>query len=521
VNHLRAALLAPGLLCAVLLAGCAAGDPAIDAGPFEIPRIDLSRLPDHLRSEAAEAERRALGNPADADAVGTLALHYLEYDFPLAAAACLERAALLRPRELKWPYYLAIAYEKAGDREGTLRGLDLTLAIDPDYAPALVRLGEALADADPSGAERAYRRARESNPGNAEALLGLGRLAEKRGSIEEAVGLYDEAIRLAPGFARAHYSLAMLLAARGDTAGAEEHLRLRAKGGASPSQDDPLLAEMRSIVAPSYLLVQQEVNRLIRDGSLDAAMELLRRSMATDVTGVTARRQLGEVLGLKGRYAEAAEVYRLILEESPADHESRTRLAQALEGMGDRQGAEREYRSVLEAHPTYAPALVPFGLMLARGERREEGMRLLRKGVAERPADGIYRYQLGVELARDGETAGAIEELARAADLMPEHAGVRFSLGQLRRVTGDRGGALQAWEEAVALAPGLAEAWIGLAELALDGGQPQLAVDRAERGCRAGGYGRRRHLEVLSMAYEAAGRPAEAREMRSRALGLP
>lgn len=508
------------LLAVGPLASCGDG-PVAPPEPFSLPDVDLSELPGVLRESAERAEARAKAHPDDPAALAELAFHYMEYDFPLAAAACLERAARLEPGSLRWHYYLGIAYEKAGEQEKTIRALEAAAAVDGTYAPALVRLGDSLLESDPRRAEEAYARALEASPENPRAHFGAGRAAEAMGRDEEALGSYRRAVELAPTFARAHYALAMLLSARGETDAAQEHLRLHARGGAPPMDDDTLMAELRAKVAPSYLVVQGEVNRLIGAGRLEEAASLLRRSMATDVTGVTARRQMGEVLGLQGKFQEAAAVYREVLAANPADHEARTNLGQALEGSGRPQEALREYRTVLESHPSYAPALFFLGRLLARKEDPEEGLALMRRAIRERPAEGQYRYILGVELARLGRTRDAVQEVETAARLMPAHGGARYTLGQLRLSLGELQGARAAWEEAVRLVPALTRGWMGLAAVALRQGDARKAVEYAEEGNRLSKYSVRSHLEILAAAYRASGREGEAAEVLRRAEALP
>ncbi|HXI03013.1 MAG TPA: hypothetical protein VNI57_07525, partial [Candidatus Saccharimonadales bacterium] len=146
----RAAGALPVAVLAVLgLAACAPRPaPPPDLGPFEMPDVDLGTLPEVLRTRAEAAEKSARDHPGDPSALGDLAFYLIEYDFPSAAASCLERAERLAPGAARWPYYLGLALSKAGDRDGTIAAFQRAIDDDPSYAPAYVRLADALLGLD-------------------------------------------------------------------------------------------------------------------------------------------------------------------------------------------------------------------------------------------------------------------------------------------------------------------------------------------------------------------------------------
>lgn len=76
----------------------------------------------------------------------------------------------------------------------------------------------------------------------AEAHELLGGLLARKQQLPEAAREYREALRLHPGFDRAHLDLANVLAAQGDRPAAIEHLRAAAKGS------DPRVAEQAAQV---------------------------------------------------------------------------------------------------------------------------------------------------------------------------------------------------------------------------------------------------------------------------------
>ena len=85
----------------------------------------------------------------------------------------------------------------------------------------------------------------QADPKMAEAHELLGGLLARKRQLPEAAREYGEALRLRPGFDRAHLDLASVLAAQGDMPGAIQHLRAAAKGR------DPRVAQAGGRGAPT------------------------------------------------------------------------------------------------------------------------------------------------------------------------------------------------------------------------------------------------------------------------------
>lgn len=502
-----------GLVCA-----CAQAPPppAAPASDFSVPVVDLRSLPEPSRAAALEAQRAALDAPGNPEAVGRLGLHYYTYEFYLASARCLARASELDPRSFKWAYYLALAQDKSGDVGAAAATLERALEIDPRYGPAYVLLGDLRIEKDPARAEGLYRKAHELNPDDPRAHLGLGRCARRAGRNDRAMEEFEEALRTAPDYADAHYAVAMLLSAGGRKQEAAEHLRLHAAGHGPPHTGDPLLRELASLGKDSSYGLVEDAKRLMDEGRLEEAESLLRRAVATDVSGSVARTQLGAVLGLQRRYAEAATELQIVLEADPSDPVARANLGRAFEGMGRKADAEREYRSALKEHPDNAEAHLYLGQLLSAQGSGEEAIDQLRRAAALQPSNGEARYHLGVALAQSGKMDEAIEHLRGATRLMPGHVGAWYTLGQVLLMGGDADGAEQAWRETVRVSPGFANGHAGIARAALRRGDAEAAVRSAERACELGRYMVREHVELLADAYDAAGRTEEAAAARRR-----
>ncbi|MDQ6627084.1 MAG: tetratricopeptide repeat protein [Pseudomonadota bacterium] len=80
-----------------------------------------------------------------------------------------------------------------------------------DDAVAAFSRGEALEASDRRGAEAAYRKVLAIDPDHADAYLNLGALLCEGSRCDEAVTLYDEALRRHPGEALLHFNRAIAL----------------------------------------------------------------------------------------------------------------------------------------------------------------------------------------------------------------------------------------------------------------------------------------------------------------------
>ncbi|HEX2539716.1 MAG TPA: tetratricopeptide repeat protein [Caldimonas sp.] len=76
-------------------------------------------------------------------------------------------------------------------------------------------LGEVLEASDPRAAEKAYRKALALNPAHADTYLNLGALLCEGKRCEEAVALFDEAVRRYPHEALLHFNRAVALEDQG------------------------------------------------------------------------------------------------------------------------------------------------------------------------------------------------------------------------------------------------------------------------------------------------------------------
>jgi tetratricopeptide (TPR) repeat protein len=144
-------------------------------------------------------------------------------------------------------------------------------------------------------------------------LRGVAMIGTAKENTDEEEACYQEALRLRPDLANAHYNYAVLLQERGDPEGAEEHylkaLRLR------PDDAD-------------------------------------------------AHNNYGVLLKEKGDAEGAEEHYQEALRLRPDDAEAHNNYANLLKEKGDVESAEGHYKKALAARPDYATAHYNYAILL-------------------------------------------------------------------------------------------------------------------------------------------------------------
>jgi tetratricopeptide (TPR) repeat protein len=373
--------------------GLALGLLLLSSSAFATSKVAPVRFPDLSGLEPAVAEQigemqRLLtvqaaepgADPSKVAAVhGELGQIYLAYGFNDAAADCFRVAALLDPRDGRWPYLLGAAEQAAGRLDDAAAAYAKALDLGPAAAVANVRIGEIrLLQGRIEEAEAALKTALATPALNAAAHSLLGQAALARRDFKAAAEHLETALAAAPEANRLHHPIALAYRGLGDRAKAEEHLARAGQVGLKPT--DPLLDALPD------LRVGERVS-LIR----------------------------GRVAAQAGRHADAAEEFRRALAARPESVEARVNLGSMQALMGNRPGAIEQFRAALRLDPKNATAHFNLATLLSP----DQALVHIEAALAVRPQDAEAR-RLRAQLLRDaGRLAEALPEYARAVELAP------------------------------------------------------------------------------------------------------
>jgi protein O-GlcNAc transferase len=263
------------------------------------------------------------------------------------------------------------------------------------FASALAHHEAGQLDAARAG----YRAALAKDPCHPESLHLLGLIAALGGDAETGAGLIERAMRLAPGRAPHHNSLAFAYRALG--------------------RDADAMREYRTALA-------------VRPGSAQ-----IHNNLATTL----------KELGL---HQEAIVEYRLAATYAPEIAEIWYNLANCLAGHGVAEEVEACFRRAIELRPNFVDALANYGRWLIARARWADAESRLSEAVRLAPNNLLNCNNLGVARHELGRTAEAEANYLHAIVLDPNFADAQYNLGCLLFGDGRTDEAVSRHEAAIA-----------------------------------------------------------------------
>jgi predicted AlkP superfamily phosphohydrolase/phosphomutase/Tfp pilus assembly protein PilF len=261
---------------------------------------------------------------------------------------------------------------------------------------------------------------------------------------------------------------------------------LLALAGLSPARDMPgrVLTDAIDLPAAPRVVASYETGAKVAanasDRSVDPAiMEHLRALGYLDAESPKGERNLAAVLFQEGKYAEAVEAYRKLIEANPNDGGLRASLAGALGAMGrydesleqldkaieieplnpeayhnrgviyekrgDQAKAADEYKLALRYNPQYEPSRQ--ALVRLTGSANVSGPRTDAEREASKLADRASQE------ARRGDYQAAMKTLDEAEKIAPRYALVQQYRSNVAFLMGDTASAKKALEKALEIEP--------------------------------------------------------------------
>ncbi|HVM60698.1 MAG TPA: tetratricopeptide repeat protein [Verrucomicrobiae bacterium] len=322
-----------------------------------------------------------------------------------------------------------------------------------------------------------------------EAHFNLGFALAQTGQAQEAIGHYEQALRLKPDFAEAHFNLGNVLFQAGKAPEAIDHYEqaLRLK---------PDFAEAHFNLGDA----------LFQAGKVQEAIDHYEQALRFKPDFVKAQRNLGNALLRVGNVQRAIGCYEQALRMRPNDAATHYNLGLALEQSGRAQDATEQFEEALRLTPDFAEAQFNLGNALVEDGRAEEATAHWEEALRLKPGFvGAHEahYDLGVALERGGRVQEAIKQYEQALRIAPEFAAAHFNLGLALAETGRAQEAIEHWEEALQLKPDFAEAHYN------------LGVALEKLGCRA------EAIEHYEQALRIKPDYAEAQSSLARARSAP
>jgi tetratricopeptide (TPR) repeat protein len=254
--------------------------------------------------------------------------------------------------------------------------------------------------------------------GAAEALYGIGATLTRRGGEDLALVYLQLALYLAPNHPLALLSLADLYESVKKPAMAiKVYERMPA--------NSPLRRNAQ---------IQLAINLDAADRS-DEAIKILKAVTTEDPKDLEAIMALGNVERGRKKFADCAQTYSKGIDALPANSDKTTWVYYYYRGICEERSkqwskAEADMRKSLELQPEQPHVLNYLGYSwIDQGTNLDEGMKMIKRAVDQRPDDGYIVDSLGWAYYRIGNYEDAVKNLERAIDLKPEDPTINDHLG--------------------------------------------------------------------------------------------
>jgi tetratricopeptide (TPR) repeat protein len=245
-------------------------------------------------------------------------------------------------------------------------------------------------------------------------VLGIA-TARRTGVYASAFAFWSDVVRKVPANAGAWNNLGIILAEKGDQAGAIEDYR-RALA-----------------LAPAYAYAHYNLgNSLTATGRAGEAIGHYRDALRFHPGDPSIHFNLGNALAAERSEAAAAAEFREALRLDPARADAWYNLADALVASGDTAGAADAYSRAVLLRPDFADARVNFGNVLAQLGRFPEAVREFREALRLEPGAADVHNNLGSLLAEAGRLAEARAEFEEAVRLKPDYRDARENLERVK-----------------------------------------------------------------------------------------
>jgi tetratricopeptide (TPR) repeat protein len=253
--------------------------------------------------------------------------------------------------------------------------------------------------------------------GGAEALYGIGSALTRRGE-DLALVYLQLALYLSPNHPLALLSLADLY----------ESVK-------KPSMAIKVYERMpASSPLHRNAQIQLAINLDAADRS-DEAIKILKNLTAEDPKDLEALMALGNVERGRKKFADCAQTYSRGIDALPAATDKNTWIYYYYRGICEERSkqwtkAEADMRKALELQPEQPHVLNYLGYSwIDQGVNLDEGMKMIKRAVEQRPDDGYIVDSLGWAYYRIGNYEDAVKNLERAIDLKPEDPTINDHLG--------------------------------------------------------------------------------------------
>jgi len=325
-----------------------------------------------------------------------------------------------------------------GDSAGAKRLLQVMVSTTPFYLPAWTALAQLSASGnDSSNAMALVANVLNVDPRNFDALLLQGRVELLQGRAADAVAGYQRMTALYPDEPSVLYALAQSYLANNQTNQANSTLTQVLK--LKPDFSEAILLRAEAEIAfgnPALAIVT--LNDWLRRHPRAPQASLL----------------LADAYRAQGSPDNALEIYREIENSYPRNPRVPVLLGTLLFQQNQPDAARAEFEKAIRIKPDYVPAIEQLVNLDLAQKQYVSALERVQQLVVRDPNLALSQLLLGTALAADGETNQAESALTKAIKLQPDSQAAYLLLAQLFVQAGQSQRALQQLQIALDKDPG-------------------------------------------------------------------
>jgi tetratricopeptide (TPR) repeat protein len=414
---------------------------------LDVTLPDLSRMDPSVQEQVKQGyqsmletvEKPGASTEERGRAYGSVGMLLQAGEYYDAAEPAYLNAQVLMPQEPRWPYFLAHLYKSEGNTSKSITAFSRVLEISPNDVPTLIWLGRGYLDqGQAEKAEPLFERARQLAPMVPSVLVGLGQAALARRDFARAASVLEEALKLDSGLQSVHSPLAMAYRGLGDTAKAEEHLKLWKN--TEVLVPDPFRQEL-DLALESGLSYELRGVRSLEARDFKAAEGFFKKGVditpGTSALGRSLRHKLATAMYMQGDVRAAVKWFEETLRMAPDNglDETAAKAHYSLGVLMASSGRGPEAISHLSAavrfSPNYVEAYQALADALRRSGRIEQSLMQYAEAIRINPKAADARFGYGMALVRLGRYREARDWFDEASRLHPDRPDFPFALARV------------------------------------------------------------------------------------------
>ena len=381
---------------------------------------------------------------------------------PLAAR---QRFGLALRADPNWAYQFGLANLLARDYPRAFRAFQATVEKDPKHYDALRQIASLyLASKRYEEAKTAAEKMLAVWPNDAQAQEIIAYSFAGMGDMEASEKELENLVEHDPSQISATLNLARLKLRNKDKEGAEAVL----KNAAETSK--PQTAASWTLLANFYLLA----------GKLPEAEQAYRKAISINPKDPSPQFALGRFLSVNNRLPEAEVVYRKIAEDNSGNERNRSALARFDVARGQVDKGIGELEEIIKKYPEDRSSRNVLTAALIRAGKTDRAMALSNELLQKNSKDAQALLTRGVLNVRLRKTQEAITDLTQVIHFQVDNADAHYYMAMARLQHQEQLPAMQELLDALKYRPAFINARLTLAQIQLDSGAAQTAIETLE-----------------------------------------